>query len=358
MFTAKNSAGWPLSMKCSFIEPGIVNYADVGMVLVRKEVLDKMQNSFVGRPVVNEDHREVKPGDYKDGTVDGIVNSVWYEPTDGMFHCGYQVWDAKTLQNINRGYRVSCAYKVTQWGEGGIHNNVPYEREVLAGEYTHLAIVPNPRYEGVRIYNAKGAKTMTLKWIKKLMGAGGKELENSVDIESSKSIIEVDGKDYTLDNAIAALKEQEAAKAKDLENKGPSDDHIIDVPGIGKRTVKELKEAIALKNAAERKNAEDDEDEKKKKEAKDKEDRENAAALQLKNDIAKEHESGKHETKEKENCAMCNSKNERKNREHFERIDSLANSREGDFENGIIEPFDGFAEGSRRFGSAEPAGKK
>lgn len=339
--------GWPLTMKCSFIEPGIVRYADVGDVLVKKETLDKMLNSFIGKPVVNEDHRDVTPEDFTKGTAQGIVNSVWFDEKDAMFHAAYQVWDKPTLQNIKGGYKVSCAYKVLRWGPGGVHNNVPYEREVLDGEYTHLAIVSNPRYEGVRIYNSKGAKTMTLKWIKKLLGTDGKELENAVEIESSKSIVEVDGKEYTLDNAIEALKAQEAAKAKELENKAPTDDQEIDVPGLGKRTVKQLRDAIALKNASEKSDA----DKKKADDDKAEADRKNAAEkVQLEN----AHKAGDHDGKEMANCASCAAAKDLENKNHFKRVEELANNREGELANELPQPFDGFAEGKKRFGS-EPA---
>lgn len=351
--TMDNAHGWPTPLKCSFIEPGVVMYADVGMVLVQKPALDKMMNSMRGKPVVNVDHREVSPDDFRNGNFDGMVDgnehAIWFSNDDAKYHCSFQITTPETLTNIKNGFKVSCAYKVTKWGPGGIHNNVPYEREVLDGEYTHLAIVANPRYEGVRIYNTKGAKTMTLQWIKKLLGTDNKEMTNSVEIESSKSVIQVDGKDYTLDNAIEALKAQEAAKAKELENKGPSDDDIVDVPGVGKRTVKQLKDAIVLKNA------EEEESEKKKK-AKEKEDVENAAASKLKNDMEKDHKDGKHEgEKEKENCHMCNEVKNSAGREHFEHVRKSAQEpKEDELLNELPAHFDGFAEGRKRFGS-DPA---
>lgn len=348
------NSGWPSSMKCSFIEPGIVNYADVGMVYVRKETLDKMANSMIGKPVVNEDHRDVSPDEFSKGTAQGIINSVWYEPTDGKFHAAYQIWDQPTLKNIKDGYKVSCAYKVTRWGAAGVHNNVPYDREVLDGEYTHLAIVANPRYEDVRIYNAKGAKKMTLTWIKKLLGADGKQVENSLDIDSSKSVLEIDGKNYSLDNAITALKEQEAKKAEELANKGPADDDMIDIGGGQKRSVKELKAAVALKNEM------DDDEKKKKKDDEDKKENERKNAAE-KAELENAHKAGKHpEGKAAENCAMCNEIKNKAGRDHFERVDHLANNRKGDIDDLVNElpPFyDGFAEGRKRFGSEPVAAK-
>jgi hypothetical protein len=354
----ENSGAWPTALKCSFIEPGVVMYADVGMVLVQKPALDKMANSMRGKPVINVDHRDVSPDDFKNGNFDGIVDgndhAVWFDPADAKFHCSFQITTPATLQNIKNGFKVSCAYRVTKWGPGGIHNNVPYEREVLDGEYTHLAIVANPRYEGVRIYNTKGAKTMTLQWIKKLLGADGKTMENSIDIDSSKSVIEVGGKEYTLDNAIEALKAQEAAKDKELANKGPADDHIVDVPGIGKRTVKQLKDAIALQNAEDDKDAED----KKRKEDDEEAKKTERSNAEEKEKVEKDHEDGKHDDDEKKNCAMCNKRKNSNGRAHFARVEELANSRNGELVNDLEEPIDGFAIGRQRFGSEEPAAKK
>lgn len=352
----ENANGWPTAMKCSFIEPGVVFYQDVGMVLVQKPALDRMMNTMRGKPVVNVDHREVSPDDFRNGNFDGMVDgndhAVWFDPADAKFHCSFQVTTPDTLKNIKNGFKVSCAYKVTKWGPGGIHNNVPYEKEVLDGEYTHLAIVANPRYESVRIYNSKGDKTMTLTWIKKLMGAKGEELKNSVEIDSTKSILNVDGKDFTLDNAIEALKAQEAtaesARLKELENQVPADDQEIDVPGLGKRTIKQLKEALTLKNAS------DAEVAKKKKDDDEAAERANAATA-LQNEMEKDHKDGKHDgEKEKDNCSMCNERKNADGKAHFKRVQDLANSRNGSLSDDLEEPFDAFAEGSRRFGS-EPA---
>lgn len=341
-----NQSGWPLSMKCSFIEPGIVRYGDVGDVYVTKAVLDKMANSFVGKPVINEDHRDVSPSDFEKGTAQGIVNSIWFDSNDAMYHAAYQVWDQGTLKNIKSGYKVSCAYKVTRWGNGGVHNNVPYEREVLDGEYTHLAIVANPRYEGVRIYNAKGAKTMTLKWLQKIF-KDGKEMENAVEIESSKSVVSIEGKDVSMDDLVNAFNESEAKKKADLENRAPTDADMIDIGNGKKVTVGDLKKSYQAKNAAEK------EAEEKAKAAKDKEDeeRKNAAA---KTELANAHKDGKHTTL-LENCADCAELKNKQGAAHFERVEAARQDHNSDLLNGLDEPFDGFAEGRKRFGSETPA---
>lgn len=57
----------------------------------------------------------------------------------------------------NKGWSVSCAYDYTKADtSGGTENNIPYDIEFLDGEFNHLALVDNPRYEGANIvFNSK-----------------------------------------------------------------------------------------------------------------------------------------------------------------------------------------------------------
>lgn len=57
---------------------------------------------------------------------------------------------------IKKGWSVSCSYDYTESAEGGTENNIPYDIEFLDGEFTHLAIVNDPRYERANIvFNCK-----------------------------------------------------------------------------------------------------------------------------------------------------------------------------------------------------------
>ena len=191
---------------------------------------------------------------------------------------------------------------------------------------------------------------MTLKWIRKLLGTDGKEMENSVDIESSKSIVEIDGKDVPMDALVNAFNEAEEKKRKALENRAPADTDLIDVGGGRKVSIADLK------NAYKAKNEEADEERKKADEEEKKRDEERKNAEE-KDKLEKEHEDGKHDEDEKKNCGMCNKRKNDAGRKHFQRIDSLANSRPSDFTDELPERPDGFEEGRRRFGSEKPAAK-
>lgn len=152
---------WPKRYRSEFIEPGVISYEDIGagMVFVSSSALDKMANTFIGKPVINEVHQDMTAEEaYKlsnddlEAKADGIVYAVG-KTSDGWHFCDMIIWDSETKKNIEEnGYSVSCAYVPTEVeGEGECHG-VPYDEEVINGVYTHNAIVKNPRYERAKIY--------------------------------------------------------------------------------------------------------------------------------------------------------------------------------------------------------------
>lgn len=66
---------------------------------------------------------------------------------------------------IKKGWNVSCSYDYTKSAEGGTENNIPYDIEFLDGEFTHLAIVNNPRYERANIVFNSKTEIVNDKWI-------------------------------------------------------------------------------------------------------------------------------------------------------------------------------------------------
>jgi len=249
------------------------------------------------------------------------------------------VWDPETKENCRNGYSLSCAYDVLRWSdEGGVHNNIPYAREVLEGEYTHLAIVPNPRYEGARIiYNEKGGSMKLAFWRK---DKNKPEVQNCSEFETEKATVMIGDKQVPMDQLIAlhnANEAAESAKAKLANAKDDkfSEDDEIEIGGK-KVTVKNLK-SIYLQNAeAEEKKAKDDEERKnaEEKEKKDKEDEERKNA----------EEKAK---KDKEDEEMKNSK-------HFESVRNAASERNGKFEAPkLTTPAERELEGQKRYGSTK-----
>lgn len=287
---------WPKKFSCKFIEHGLVNYQDIGTVLVRKEALDKMAQSFVGKPVVNEVHRDVSPSDFQEGDADGIVTKVWFND-DGWYWAEFLVWDAATQRNcLSNAYSVSCAYVPSQVSEsGGVHNNIPYEAEVLDGSYTHLAVVANPRYEDARIiYNSRGGEMKFLKFWK---SKKEKEARNSAtEIATDKAVVMVDGKRVPVSDLLALHNAQQVQNAEPL-----SEETVMEVDGV-EMPLKNLINAYREKEA---RNAEDED-----KKAKEEEERKNAEAEEDKKKKedeerknAEEKEADEKKKKEMENAS-------------------------------------------------------
>ena len=348
--------GWPKKYSCKFIEGGLVAYDDHGTVLVRQETLDKMAPGFVGKPVINEIHMDIEPSDFEE-VADGNVTDVDYGRcanlkcqhkqinhqgsiclkcdctnyvADGWWWADFIVWDEATKKNCESGaYSVSCAYDVTDFkSEAGEHNNVPYQKEVLDGKYSHLAIVANPRYEDARIvvYNSKGGSKMIVKLWKKLTGKDGKE--NKIVIENAGDrTIDVDGTPRKLSELVDEYKRDKASVS--IENEKINEASIIEIDGE-EMTVKDF---LQMRTALKNKDADDDEDAKKKKEMeeaknaedkekdekekkdkaenedKDKEKKDAEEKEKAENAMRDEHKNakdGKHFNNEMENCAMCN----------------------------------------------------
>lgn len=309
---------WPESFPFRFIEPGLVNYDDSGKgtVLVRKGTLDKMAESLVGKPVFIG-HNDLDPNEADMDNAQGRVVRTFYNAEDGWYHGEMEVWDPAAKAALRNGFALSCAYGVTEWGEPGIHNNIPYEAEVLGGEYQHLAIVPNPRYEGatIQMSNSKGGSKMKLNIWSWLKGDKDKQpvLQNAVEMESDKAVVEIETAEGVkvdvpltkLVNAYKSAEEKKAAAA--AASTKLADDQIVDIGGGKKVTVAELRNSFL-------RNAEDEEKEKKEKEraeneaaaAKEKEEKEKAEnAMKAEHDEKEKDADSDHAKNEVKNCASC-----------------------------------------------------
>lgn len=96
-------------------------------------------------------HQEVTANNVNEIEV-GRVNNVWFNEEDGWYWCDGVITNQKALDLIDKGWSVSCSYNVSNYSDkGGTENNIKYDMEFLDGNFTHLAIVKNPRYEGADI---------------------------------------------------------------------------------------------------------------------------------------------------------------------------------------------------------------
>ena len=141
-----------------FLQPGLVKY-DFGVCLLKKETIDKFIDTFIGKPVIIDHKDDIALEDRKGG-----IEKIWFNPEDGWYWCSGTLTDKQAVELVEKGYNVSCQYAITDFSintEGKLHNGNPYDKEILDGNFEHLAIVENPRYEdafiAVNAYVAQNA---------------------------------------------------------------------------------------------------------------------------------------------------------------------------------------------------------
>jgi hypothetical protein len=146
----QNSKDWAKTYKASnFIEKGVCTYNNETIYL-SQDCLNKAIASIKGRPVVIK-HQKVDLNNMQDHAV-GYVSDCGFCSDNASFYCNFLVFDDKGKEVIAKDYSVSCAYLPKAFGIGGTWHNTPYDREVTELEFTHLALVPDPRYEDAKIY--------------------------------------------------------------------------------------------------------------------------------------------------------------------------------------------------------------
>lgn len=118
-------------------------------IFVNEDTIRQMGVSFAGCPVfvhhvdgVDESLDKVK------NEADGWVVRSFYNAADGKNWVEFIIVTERGLKAIEQDkWRLSNAYIPQAFGPPGVWNGVSYQKEVTGGEYEHLAIVPNPRYE-------------------------------------------------------------------------------------------------------------------------------------------------------------------------------------------------------------------
>lgn len=183
--------------------PGVAEYQDSPdqepyRVFLNEDTLRKMDSTFKIKPVF------VQHVDYVDQNInelrkeaDGWVIRSFFNEADGKHWVEFLTLTDEAERAIKNGWKLSNAYLPTKFNAGGLWNGVSYAKEVLDGEYEHLAIVQNPRYEESvimtpdefkkynesqilelqRLANSKGEKKMKLSFFKR------SKVENAIDPE-------------------------------------------------------------------------------------------------------------------------------------------------------------------------------
>lgn len=237
--------------------PGVAEYSEPGQepyrVFLNEETIRQMDSTFPGRPVFVEHVDEVEQNVNKlREDADGWVIESFYNQADGKHWVKFIAVTDAAEQAIKSGFRLSNAYMPKGFGPGGLWNGVSYAKEVQGGEYDHLAIVRNPRYqesvimtpEQFKAYNQnleielqkianskdKGVKTMKLNLFKRA------KVENAADFESVCVTLPKSGKEMTLSEAV-----ETADKFVNMQGYA-SGDHMVKV-GENEMSVNDLVKA-------------------------------------------------------------------------------------------------------------------
>jgi hypothetical protein len=271
---------------CRHMQPGTCRY-DSEMILVDTDAIKHMGATGPGIPVFIHHQPNVPINEIKDKAC-GYVTESFYNELDGWLWFKFMAIDDECRLAVSNGWAVSNAYRPLQWGAPGTKNNVPYDREIMAAEFTHLAIVPNPRYEDAKIFTpdefklyqeAQKAKLAEFQNSKptpvilkgfsmfKFLKRKNEEVTNAAD---ATHVELEDGKVVTVAEAAQIMNGKRMKKNEGDEQSVTDEDkenEMFDLDGE-KLPLKALKNAYRKMNAMEKKNAEDEakrkEDEEKK----------------------------------------------------------------------------------------------
>lgn len=133
----------------------MVKIEEHGVVLIQKPTIDASLQSMIGAPVIIQ-HQDITENN-ADELRCGAISDAYFNDEDGWYYCEGVIWDKKAQKLIDKGWSVSCSYDFLGYDdEGGVENNIKYNKEFTKLNFTHLAIVNNPRYERANIvFNSK-----------------------------------------------------------------------------------------------------------------------------------------------------------------------------------------------------------
>lgn len=338
-----NAKRLPEIFYCRHMQPGLCGY-DNETILFDTEDLKKLIPSFAGKPVYVY-HQTVDLENLQE-EADGYVTDCFYNETDGWLWAKFLAVSDEAHSVIARGWSVSNAYVPTEWGDGGQHHNVDYDRRLVNGKFTHLALVPNPRYENARIYTPEEFKQYQEQQkqdlqvlqnskpngVKKMFKMFKTERKEVTEFDENTEIELQNGKTATVKEMVDAVLALEKRNAEDAEKKKVDEKMNDDTPVKVGDDEMPLRELVNKYNAM-KKNA--DEDSKKEKE--------NADA-----ESAKEAKEAKETAEAKENAEKEEAEEEKKNGKFFDEMRNAGKTYKG--EPVIIETTrDALARGKERY---------
>lgn len=256
--------------------PGLCGYEDE-TVLVNADTMKRMAPTFDGKPiyVLHDNRTEEERVRTLQETAHGYVTETFYNELDGWLWSKMVLVNDDALAAIGEGWAVSNAYVPLEFGEGGLHNNLPFDRQIVNAKFTHLALVPNPRYEAAcvmtpdefKIYQERNreqlnelrnSKTEKKGYIMKLFKTKKEEV-STVDADTLVEMTNAKGEtvEMTVQEMVNAVEAHQKAEAEKQKGKAK-----IKV-GEKDMTIEELVNAVEAINA--KKNSDDEKEEKEEK---------------------------------------------------------------------------------------------
>lgn len=216
-----------------------INNGQPYRIFVGENCIKNMDSTFEGRPVYVRHVDDVNL-DNLQAEADGYVVKSFFNPTDGKHWAEFIIVSDRGHEAIRNGWRLSNAYIPKKFTGGGLWHGVEYLKEVEEGEYEHLALVPNPRYEESIILTPEEFKTYNnqkeseLKKFSNSITKGAKSMfnffkktkvENGADFESMSVVLPESKIEKTLSQIINENDEAEMKK-KDAYPMANMDHHV------------------------------------------------------------------------------------------------------------------------------------
>lgn len=324
----KNASQLPSLFYCKHMETGLCGYEDE-TILIDGDDIKKMIPTFNGKPLYVL-HQDVDVENLQE-KADGYVVESFYNELDGWLWAKFIAVSDDAHDVIGRGWSVSNAYIPTEWGTGGTHHNVAYNRKITGGEFTHLALVPNPRYEEARVFTPAEFKDYqsqkrnnlqelhnsksnlgVKKMFRKMFKTDKKEVAS---LDEATSVVLENGKEIDIAEMVNAVIEAEKANEAKEEEKINMDAEVK----VGDKTMP-IRELVNKYNNLTKENT-DDKDEDDKKEKDNKKNSDAGDDKEKANEDKKEEKENTDAEDDKKNEDGDDKKeDEKKNAKHFEQL--------------------------------------
>lgn len=205
--------------------PGIAEYHEDGKeslrVFLNEDTIRKMNPTFAGCPIFVKHRDEItKDINLLRKEAEGWVVESFFNKADGKTWAKILVCTDNALDCIKKGYRLSNAYFPETFGPSGMWNGMEYDRQILTGEFEHLAIVDDPRYVESVILTPDEFKTYNLEKeteLLKLSNSNNKgdkpmfemfkrsKVENAADLENTLVKLPKSKKEMSISAALTEL---------------------------------------------------------------------------------------------------------------------------------------------------------